>query len=333
MFTKARIKLTIWYLLIIMSISISFSAFIYRFVSLEFQRRLNVIERRFEYENMGMRLPRGPNPLFFEDMNIARQQVLILLIYANLTIFIFSSMAGYFLAGRTLQPIENTMEEQKRFFSDASHELKTPLTSLFTSFEVALRDKSLTLNDAKTVLESGLEETDELSKLVNNLLSHSKYQSLNNIKKTKFNIKHTINYVYKKMSIIADKKNIDIKITTKNIFISADRDAIEKLLTILLDNAIKYTPKNSIVKINASQKGNKLILSVVDSGIGIPKKDFPYIFERFYRVDMSRSKITSDGFGLGLALAKRITDLHKGTIKVKSKINSGSTFTVILPTG
>src|SRR4030042_6056054 len=159
MFKKARLKLTAWYLAIIMFISLSFSAFIYKSVTLELQNRFNIIERRLEIRDYNFGPPQaGQVEFFIEDLEASRNRILLVLLYTNITILIFSSIAGYFLAGKTLNPIEKSMEEQRRFVADASHEFRTPLTSLKTSIEVALRDKKICLNDAKTVLKGSLDD-------------------------------------------------------------------------------------------------------------------------------------------------------------------------------
>src|SRR5512141_1822886 len=120
MFTSARFKLTGWYLLIIMAVSISFSAFIYKGVSLEFERRLNAIESRLQLGRFGIYPPPGQVEMFITDLEDTKERVLIILVYTNFVIFVFSALAGYFLAGKTLKPIEKAMDEQKRFVADAS---------------------------------------------------------------------------------------------------------------------------------------------------------------------------------------------------------------------
>ena len=218
MFAKARLKLTAWYLLIIMTISIAFSAFIYKSISLEFQRRLIAIERRVDFQ------PRRPMPrpekleYLLEDLAIARLKLLIILLYTNGIIFIFSFVAGYFLAGKTLKPIEETLEEQKRFIADASHELKTPLTVMKTSMEVALRDKKMDLKYARKILQDTIDETDVLTKLTNDLLSISRLDH-NNIQFEKIDTVEVINRLVKKFTLLAAKKKIKINNVVGNILI------------------------------------------------------------------------------------------------------------------
>ena len=332
MFTKARLKLTFWYLLIIMTISISFSGFIYNQIGFEFQRRFNNIERRLQLNQKGLGSPYGQELLFLEDLQAAKKGVLFLLVYTNGVIFVLSGIAGSFLARKTLQPIEDVLEEQKRFIADASHELKTPLTALQTSIEVALRDKKLTLKDAKKVLRESIEDTDNLNSLANDLLSLTRYQQNgDSLTREVFDIKKVINSSLKKIKPLATKKKIRINSKLEKVTINANKDSIEKLVTILLDNAVKYTSKNGEVNVTATVSRKCALIKVRDTGMGISKKDSPHIFDRFYRIDQSRSKDIVDGFGLGLSIAKKIVDLQGGSISVKSTPGKGSTFKVRLP--
>jgi len=186
MFKSARIKLTAWYLLIIMTISFSFSGVIYRASTFELDRVERAQRQRVE-RGWPERFPaipfdqQGDLPRFFRlDPAIieeTKNHLILFLVWVNSIILVTSALAGYFLAGKTLAPIENTLEEQKRFIADASHELRTPLTALKTSLEVALRDKKMTLPDAKKVLDDNLEEVESLKLLSDKLLSLARYQS------------------------------------------------------------------------------------------------------------------------------------------------------------
>jgi len=333
MFKKARLKLTAWYLVIIMAISLSFSAFIYKSVTFEFQRRLNVIERRLELRDRGFGPPPGQVGLFIEDINESRKRLFLILVYTNATILFLSALAGYFLAGKTLAPIEKTLNGQKRFVADASHELKTPLTALQTSIEVALRDKKLSLKDAKEVLKQGLDNVQSLNSLSNYLLGLSRFQKDNGLQKESLNIKDIIEEAIKNIVPIAKDKKIKLRVDSEDVVINANRESLEKLITILLDNAVKYTKEKGKVSITAKKENKYLIIKVKDTGIGISEKDLPRIFDRFYRADSSRSKEEVAGFGLGLSLAKEIIELYRGKISVDSTINKGSTFSVKLPVG
>ena len=329
MFKKARLKLTAWYVLIIMLISVSFSFFIYRSVTHEFQDRLSAIGRRINAPQRAVIPPPEDLEYFIEDLQLAKFRLFVILLYTNAVILILSSLSGYFLAGKTLHPIEETLEEQKRFIADASHELKTPLTIMKTTMEVASRDKDLKVKEAKEVLKESITETDNLTRLTGDLLSISRL-GYNNIYFEKINLNTIIKPVVKKFNPLAKEKNIKIVNKIGDIKLKLNKEYFEKLISILLDNAIKYTKKGT-VSISSERKNKYVIIKVKDSGIGIDKKDIPHIFERFYRADASRSKTQTPGFGLGLSLARQITTLHRGTINVQSEINKGSTFTLKLP--
>jgi signal transduction histidine kinase len=248
MFHSARLKLTAWYLLIIMLISGAFSLVIYGGVTFDLERRFQSIERRIRLERHIFRMPPGPPPYFIEDLQAAKRRVLFMLLSANGVILVLSSAAGYFLAGKTLRPIEEALEEQKRFLSDASHELRTPLTALKTSIEVALRDKKITKKEAYEVLQSSLEEVDSLQSLTSDLLGLAQHQRANgNFTFDQVNIRRVLEKAHKKIYSLAKKKSIDLEINADDIILEADETNLEKLMVILLDNAIKYTPKKGKV--------------------------------------------------------------------------------------
>lgn len=332
LFDRARLKLTAFYLLIIMTISLSFSAFIYRSVIGEFRQRLNMIETRLQ---LG---PRGPAPMhnnepyFIEDYYEAKSAVLLILLYTNGVILVFSAIAGYFLAGRTLQPIEEAMEEQKRFISDASHELKTPLTSMQTAIEVTLRDKNLKLSDAKLALKDNLADIDQLRQLTENLLSLTRLQqSTEKIATQRLDLGEIIKSSIKILAPQAKKKKIKINFKQTSINLIGEPQSLQKLITIILDNAIKYSLPGGNIKLEMYKTRRNACISISDKGYGIAKEDLPHIFDRFYRADQSRSKLLNEGFGLGLSIAKKIVELHDGSIKVDSIVNKGTTFIVKLP--
>ena len=332
MFKQARIKLTVTYLAIIMTISICFSAFIFRMVSFEFERRISEIERRVRVGQMGPPPSVSQGLLFISDIKEAQDKVLFVLIYTNIVILVFSSFAGYFLAGTTLRPIEIVVEEQKRFVADASHELKTPLTALQTSIEVTLRDKNINLKKALYTLKDSLADVKNLTLLTNDLLSLTRYQQNGSIGLfKKINIGELIDESIENIRPISKKKNIDIRTDINKVHVNGNREDLSKLITILLDNAIKYTPDNGKVDIKSIKKNRNAVVTVSDTGIGVSKSEIPLVFERFYRTDASRSKVKASGFGLGLSIAKSIVDIHKGSIEVDSVVGKGSTFTVKLP--
>ena len=305
MFTKARTKLTLYYLGIIMTISLFFSFIIYQGATIELTRIEN------------MQKIRRPNSAFLIDPDLiaeTKSRIFFSLLTLNIFILGVSGVSGYFLSGKTLKPISEMMEEQKEFISNASHELRTPLASLKTEIEVGLRDKELKLKTAIDLIRSNLEEVNNMTKLSNYLLELNKFQnSSGNLKFSKVNLADIVKE--------ASGKN-KVKFNLEKVIINGDKDSLTELSRILIDNAIKYSDGKD-VEIVTRKPG---ILEVKDKGIGISEKDLPHIFDRFYRGDKAMGK---DGYGLGLSIAKQIADLHSARIKVESKLSKGSTFKVI----
>lgn len=346
MFHSTRLKLTAWYLLIIMAISISFSAFIYFGSTREYDRILRIEQYRIQHPT-----PRGviiqrpfgeidpfsppPSQVDSELIEWARLRVLEALFGINVVILFLSALSGYFLAGRTLRPIKNMLDEQNRFITDASHELNTPLTSLKTSIEVNLRDKNFNTGKAKEVLQSNLEDVNNLQFLSAELIKLTQYQEQNNnLQFEKFYLSDVIHEAVEKVKAQAKKKNISISLDTvgtAKIYLVGEKRSLAELFIILLDNAIKYSPNKTAVKLMVKKIDSKVQIIVKDNGIGIDKKDTPYIFDRFYRADKSRTKQKTKGYGLGLSIAKRIAILHDGNIVVESETGQGSSFIVTLP--
>jgi two-component system, OmpR family, sensor histidine kinase CiaH len=336
MFKKARLKLTAWYLVIIMTISMLFSTVIYARVNSDLIR-FERMQVRFQTDLREGRIREIPEPgqphfttrLDPVEIHEARTALLIILGIINLTILVISGAAGYFLAGITLKPIKQMMDEQKRFVSDSSHELRTPLTSLRSEIEVALRNKKLNTNEAKKVLESNLEEVLRLQKLSDNLLELAQNGKLINKNSMKeISIETILKSAIKNVQPFAKTKQIRIVNNAKNAKVNGIEDRLIEVFVILLDNAVKYSNKSAAIEILSKQKDGKVEISVIDYGIGISKKDLPHIFERFYRGDKSRNE---SGYGLGLSIAKKIVESHFGSITVKSEENKKTEFTVTLP--
>jgi two-component system, OmpR family, sensor histidine kinase CiaH len=333
MFSSARLKLTAWYLLIIMIISLLFSVAIYYGVGLALDRRFNEIENRLlGKEDKPNSLQSSPKPLLFEDLEAAKRQLLFMLIFANGIILIFSAGAGYFLAGKTLRPIEDMVEEQTRFVADASHELRTPIAAMKVSTEVALRDNELSTDEAREVLKNNIMDLNNLQKLADELLSLAKYhEGGSSLNIQKLNAKTIMENCYKKILPLAEEKRIKLILNINDYYLYADESSLEEMLLIFLDNAVKYTQEGGTVYINNRQDGQYITLDIKDTGIGIGNTDLTNIFNRFYRADKSRSKLKVNGSGLGLAIAKKIIDLHKGQVFVSSQINKGTIFTIKFP--
>lgn len=330
MFNSARIKLTAWYLLIIMFISISFSAVIYRGLMIEVHRFSRAQRARIERI-----LPTDPIQPFIIDEDLIveiQHRIIFELGMINAFIFISSGAIGYFLAGKTLYPIQKMVEEQNRFISDASHEFRTPLTALKSSLEVNLRDGNLSISDAKKIMKESIKDVNDLQKLSDSLLQLSQYEKPQTVSKfEKISLKQLVNESIKKVEPLAKNKNISIESMMINGNLKGDRYALIDLFMILLDNAVKYSQESSKIVINSKKSDRSVLISIKDSGIGIDEKDIPHLFDRFYRSDKARSKKDVDGYGLGLSIAKKIVDKHNGEIKIESKLKKGSTVIIKFP--
>jgi len=325
-----------------MTISISFSAFIYFGATQEFSRIIRMQEYRIQHPEIRINPIQG-NPFIAEQYpNVPQPDIEVIeeanfrvlggLIGVNLIILMFSSLAGYFLAGRTLRPIREMLDEQNRFITDASHELNTPLTSLKTSIEVNLRDKKLNLEEAKKVLAGNLDDIDNLQSLSDELIRLTQYQRPNgNFKFEKIDISAIINSAFEKVKSIARRKQMNFSINSAKLLVAGDRKSLTELFVILFDNAIKYSKDRNSVKVKARKVDSKIEISVEDEGIGIRQEDMPYIFDRFYRADKSRTKQQVVGYGLGLSIAKRIVDIHNGTIAVESALGKKTVFKITFP--
>ncbi len=337
LFESARFKLTAWYLLIIMAISIVFSLIIYSGINSEFvqfERLQQIREERMELGLPPLRISRYVPPSLMNPAVIAeaRNRLITRLVFINVGILIIAGAAGYFLAGRTLKPIAEMVDEQNRFITDASHELRTPLTALRSEIEVGLLNKHLTLKEAQELIKSNLEEVIELQTLSESLLELT--QNQNNKEQDLFekvDLQEVIADSITKVQSLAKRKNITIENKITGMEIMGSKDRLRELFVILLDNAIKYGHNKSTVNISGKTNKRFYAVSITDSGVGIEEKDIPHIFDRFYRADTSRSKNQVRGYGLGLAIAKKIAEIHNGTLQVKSIVNKGSTFTVSLP--
>lgn len=337
MFKSAKIKLTSWYLLVIMLITISFSALVYTNFMRVTTRALREHGARLELKINEFPRPQRPlgafqEPLTAETIKDVRIKVITTLLLINTFILLIAGFLGYGLAGKTLKPIEQMTEKQKKFIADAAHEFKTPLTAMKTYLEVNLRNKTLTLEKAKGIMEESIKDIDALTLLSNSLLNQIKNQKENaTLKFEAVSLKDIIQKSVSKLEQNALNKNINVKIEGKDINIKADLQSLLQLITILLDNAIKFNKDDGNINIDIKTTKKHAVIKVEDTGIGISAKDLPKIFDRFYKADDSRTKINHKGFGLGLAIAKEIVTNHRGDIAVKSTLGKGTVFTIKLP--
>lgn len=328
-FRSAALKLTLWYLLIIMGLSFLFSGSLYRISSEELARNTS---RQISYFNDEL-APGDFNAyrqLRQKQYNESLDNLRGSLVLFNLLVLVGGGLVSYVLARRTLRPIEESLNAQKRFTGDASHELRTPLTAMQTEIEVALRNPKLTRNESIELLKSNLEEVNKLKDLSEGLLSLAGNNE-KNLDKDRLQVPEILAQAVDRNLKNAEAKNIKLTSKAASLNVHGDRASLVQLVSILLDNAIKYTPRGGQVEVTAERRDKHVQLRVKDNGQGITAEDLPRIFDRFYRADSSRSKEAAEGYGLGLAIAKKIADLHGAYIEVKSAPKKGSTFTVHMP--
>lgn len=328
MFHAATLRLTGWYLLILMSTSILFSLAIYNVATVEVRDKLDAIQTRYDERGWGILDSPGQRLMdaFRERQDrAAMNNIALSLFYVNILVLIGGGTLSYMLARRTLRQIELAHEAQSRFASDASHELRTPLTAIKSELEVALRDKKLSKSDMQEVMKSNLEEVNKLTTLSDMLLTLSRMNHAD-ISFQAVNLGNITAEVVQKYD--KNLNRVKFQQPKSPILVRANPTSLEELVTILVDNALKYSPEKSKIDIKLSVKGKKALFEITNRGKGIPTEKLPFIFDRFYRADESR---TEGGSGLGLSLAKEIVAIHKGELTVTSAINANTTFTVTLP--
>jgi len=228
-----------------------------------------------------------------------------------------------------LDKLEDSIKKEKQFASDASHELRTPISIITAQTEEVLRGKR-EIKEYKEAIETVRDESKKMSHIISQLLMI--YRSDEGRYKFNFeilNLNMIIEDIINEFQDAAMASGLSITFKAKEeIKIKADQTLITRLFINIIDNAIKYTKRNGKINIELNRMDNFSVTVIDDTGIGISEKDIPHIFDRLYQVDKSRE---DRGSGLGLAIAKWITELHKGEIKVESKIDVGSRFIIKLP--
>lgn len=240
----------------------------------------------------------------------------------------FRDLAGTF--NNMLDRLESSYELQNQFVSDASHELRTPI-SVIQGYANLLdrwgKDDSKVLEESIAAIKS---ESEEMKNLIENLLFLARGdKDAQKVEKKDFYINELIDEVIRETKLVDDTHQI-ICDRNESISIFADYSLLKEAIRIFVDNSLKYTNEGGRIELKCYAKDNKAVINIEDTGIGIPKEDLPHIFDRFYRADKSRTKQTG-GTGLGMAIAKWIVLRHGGSIKVQSEINVGTKIEVTIP--
>ena len=374
-FKSIRFKLTLWYSLLLIFLSLIFIITINVFIT--YQYKTDPIETFIQHKPRFFIRMNDPDEERAELISKYREydlyEIRKLSILSFIPLTFFSFVGGYLISDQMLRPLkelntkmtkinvknlrskiryENNEDEiselignfnkmivrlavsfdsQKEFVENASHELKTPLTIIQTNLESSLANKSITKKEYLAVLGTSLKSTKFMNKLIEDLLLLSLLE--NHIRKVKCNLVSVIIESISQVELLAKEKNISVGFEyfkKHKFYIRANRELIQRAFMNILENSIKYSHKNKKIEILLRKYSKNIRITIKDYGKGVPKKDLEKVFDRFYRVDKSRSRKTG-GVGLGLSITKKIIELHKGKINIKSIPNKGTTVTILFP--
>lgn len=241
-------------------------------------------------------------------------------------------IASWFLAGKALIPIRQTLLLQRQFTADASHELRTPLALIRANAEMLYRHTDHLPPSETDLIGEIISETDHLNRLVGDLLTLARADTdALQIAQKPVDFRTLVSDVHEDLHRIAEARGLQTGLSLNGpVVVRGDETRLRQLLLILLDNAMKYSDAGGRIDVSVARDDGRARLVVSDTGIGIPSKDLPHIFERFYRVDRAREH-ESGGTGLGLAIAKWIVQAHHGSIKADSTMGKGTRFQIDLP--
>ena len=261
----------------------------------------------------------------------ARNELNTGLILCTILLLVLGSLSSYLIMRKSVKPIEEFVEKQVTFVSDASHELRTPLAIVQSKLENILTNPNQRVFDVSEDLAVSLKELSRLNKLTSDLLALARSdQNRLTYNLEKINLNIILSEIVEPFIEIASFEERELSYDGEDVDVIIDRDKIRELMIILLDNALKYTNENDKIHISLKVGMFDAIIEVVDTGIGINEETKEKIFERFYREDKARSRQTG-GNGLGLSIAKTIVADLKGKITVDHNMPKGTKFTITLP--
>ncbi|PLZ93660.1 two-component sensor histidine kinase [Fischerella thermalis CCMEE 5198] len=270
-------------------------------------------------------------PLTSTQNNLAQLR-LVLLLTVPVTLGVIG-LAGWYLGGIAMQPIRDSYDQLQRFTADASHELRSPLSAIISNAQYGLLSKSHDMEAQRQRFGKIFDVAKSMNTLVNNLLLLARHAGrLSSESLQKVDLKSELVQIADEYTTQEAAKHLNLTYTlpTGSVIVLGDVGLLRQAVVNLLDNACKYSPAGGQVQLRLFTQSHWAVIEVIDNGIGIPEADLPHIFERFYRVDKKRSRKTG-GCGLGLSIVQQIVSAHGGHISVKSVVEKGSTFQIILP--
>lgn len=268
------------------------------------------------------------------DRELSFMKVLLttLLILNVISIFLLA-LINWLLVGKSIVPVRHAWEQQKEFIADASHEIRTPLSVIQANLDALTANPDLSVVENLRWINNIKTETQQMAKLTEDLLLLAKKDANQLLFQREYiDLSRVVQETVEELRPLYKQAKIKLELNNKSkVHLLADEFRMKQLLVILLDNALKYTLENGTVEVNINSNDGEVLLEIIDSGIGIKKEEQQLIFERFYRVDKTRSR-EAGGTGLGLPIAAWIIEEHEGTIELTSSVNVGTIFRIKFPT-
>ncbi|QQR82835.1 HAMP domain-containing histidine kinase [Candidatus Campbellbacteria bacterium] len=326
-FFKASVKLTAYYSAGVFLVLTLFSVFVYV---------LFIQNLSFDTDDGGyVVVTERHRPANDEEINKtvgARERLLSVLLMTDFVALLIIVIVSYLLSRATLRPIEESYMRQKRFVSDAAHELRTPLSVMKAGAEVLL-DRKSTHEEYESFIVEALHEINYMSTMANNLLFLARRDTAQRTRPTEtIDISTACEQHVSFMKSYATSRNVALTGACEASLQVRGRGVdVERLIMNLIKNAVDYNVSGGTVTVSLAKQGEKVVLEVLDTGIGIAPADIPHIFERFYKADTSRDATYTEGSGLGLSMVKEIVDEMDGTITVTSNVGKGTRVHVEIP--
>lgn len=329
MYRAAVIKLTIYYVALLTGLAVVFSTTLY-FVNHE-EIAAGLESQVQKYDQNGDS-DKDSRQIYSSILDQRSRNFAIRVFYYDIIFVLASIVVSNMLARETLKPLKKAHEDQIKFAAEASHQLRTPLQNMQLSTEVALQDtNNATKKDYSEALKQNLKDIKSLNGLTDRLLSIGRDHFLiSRLSRQRVDIKTVLKSAITELDSLAEKNKVNIVLDGHKSLATVDKVAITQAFRILIENAINYSKPNSMVEISMLNQYGKVIVKVIDHGIGIKGSDLKRIFKPFYRSTDPQTQNVY-GYGLGLPLAKQIIELHRGKITVISRYGEGSVFTVYLP--